>query len=243
MFSSPTHRVVEAYQETSEGPPLCYVVGVDLGKSQDFTALAVDQVSEFEIRSMERTTFEPFAIAVRTEKTVLHRVRNVARLPAGTSYPDIFRAVQGVMGQLEASRRGNQLVVDATGVGRPVVDGMEDAGMKPVAVTITGGREVHQVGARDFTVPKRLLASTLDIAFHQDRLQITKDAQHSEVLRGELATFSSKVSVGGTETFEHWRESQHDDLVLAVAMAVWRGENLPIVAQLMPFGLHRRSPN
>ncbi len=241
MFQSLTPKVVEAFQETAEGPPLCYVVGVDLGKSQDFTALAVNQVSEFEIRSYERTAFEPApGSVVKREKTVLHRIRNVARLPAGTSYPDIFRIVRDVMGQLQATRRGNQLVVDATGVGRPVVDAMQEAGMRPIAVTITGGRDVNEVSAKEFTVPKRLLASTLDIAFHQDRLQITRDAPHSDVLRGELATFSSKISVNGTETFEHWRESQHDDLVLAVAMAVWRGENLPVEAQWVPFSIHRR---
>jgi hypothetical protein len=36
-----------------------------------------------------------------------------------------------------------------------------------------------------------------------------------------------KISVSGNESFEAWRESVHDDLVLATAMAVWQAEHKP----------------
>jgi hypothetical protein len=45
------------------------------------------------------------------------------------------------------------------------------------------------------------------------------------VLVRELATFSAKLSRAGSETYEAWREQDHDDLVLAVALAAWAAES------------------
>jgi hypothetical protein len=41
-----------------------------------------------------------------------------------------------------------------------------------------------------------------------------------------MQNFKAKITASANETFEAWREGQHDDLVLAVALAVWGGENL-----------------
>ncbi len=41
----------------------------------------------------------------------------------------------------------------------------------------------------------------------------------------ELLAFHVKVKVAANETFEAWRERDHDDLVLAVAMAAWLAEH------------------
>jgi hypothetical protein len=40
----------------------------------------------------------------------------------------------------------------------------------------------------------------------------------------ELQNFRTKVTVAGTDPLEAWREGQHDDMVLAVALATWAGE-------------------
>ncbi len=33
-----------------------------------------------------------------------------------------------------------------------------------------------------------------------------------------------KITLAGNDTYEAWREGDHDDLVLAAAMAAWYGE-------------------
>jgi hypothetical protein len=38
--------------------------------------------------------------------------------------------------------------------------------------------------------------------------------------------FRIKVTASANETFEAWRERDHDDLVLAAAIAVWCAENI-----------------
>ncbi len=37
----------------------------------------------------------------------------------------------------------------------------------------------------------------------------------------ELEAFRAKVTTGSTEVFESWRERDHDDLVLALALALY----------------------
>ena len=42
---------------------------------------------------------------------------------------------------------------------------------------------------------------------------------------GALFSVSVKVTPAANEVFGAWREGQHDDLVLAVAIAVWQAEH------------------
>jgi hypothetical protein len=58
------------------------------------------------------------------------------------------------------------------------------------------------------------------------RLLIPPTLRLAAVLAQELRAFRVKVTAAGNETFESWREPDHDDLVLAVALAVWWGESV-----------------
>jgi hypothetical protein len=56
-------------------------------------------------------------------------------------------------------------------------------------------------------------------------LKIAPALREAKTLTKELQTFRVKVSLAkANESFEAWRERDHDDLVLAVAMAVWLAE-------------------
>jgi hypothetical protein len=45
------------------------------------------------------------------------------------------------------------------------------------------------------------------------------------VLTEELAQFKAKINVStGHDSYESWRQADHDDCVLAVALAVWFGQ-------------------
>ncbi len=41
----------------------------------------------------------------------------------------------------------------------------------------------------------------------------------------ELTSFKVKITAAANETFGEWREGYNDDLVLALALGVWWGEN------------------
>jgi len=119
----------------------------------------------------------------------------------------------------------NSIVVDATGVGAPVIDMMRRArlGVPISAVVITGGDAVTLDGSK-VRVPKRDLVSNLAVMLQEHHLRIAAGLSLAEVLVQELLNFKAKISSSGHDSYEAWREGQHDDLVLAVALACWMGK-------------------
>ena len=114
-----------------------------------------------------------------------------------------------------------ELVIDETGVGRAVGDIFNEAGLKPIKVTITAGNEEAQNGFARFTVPKQILVSTLDAMMHTGELRIAKELRETPALETELKDFRRHVSEAGRYSFQA-RTGAHDDLVLAVAIPLWR---------------------
>jgi hypothetical protein len=123
------------------------------------------------------------------------------------------------------------LVVDATGVGAAVVDLFRRADLpgRMIAVTITGGDAVTRDG-NTARVPKRDLASSVQVALQSGRLRIAQGLTLAPVLQSELLNFRVKISLTGHDSYgagSDWRDNAHDDLVLAVALALHHGEHGP----------------
>jgi hypothetical protein len=117
-----------------------------------------------------------------------------------------------------------RLVVDATGVGRPVVDMLRDEGLHPNSIWITGGDSVNEDG-NEYRVPKRELASTVQALLQSGRLKFAQNLPLREVLVDELQKFRAKIDLDtGEASFEHWRERDTDDVVLSLACALWFAE-------------------
>ena len=171
------------------------VIGADLGQAQDPTALAVAEVHLPDIH-----------------------IRHLERLPLGTPYPKVVERIGNLVDKLP----GADLVVDATGVGRAVLDQMQEAGLAPVAVTITGGRLTSYDGAM-WRVPKKALLRPLVAATESGRLKVAKGLREAEVLQRELQAFQRRITLTGHSAFEG--VGQHDDLVIAVALVCWWAEN------------------
>jgi hypothetical protein len=114
------------------------------------------------------------------------------------------------------------LVVDATGVGRPVVDLLKRArpGCLLMPVNITGGAAESR-GRGYYGVPKRDLVTGVQVLLQCGGLQIASGIPHGAALLAEMAEMRAKVAVAGNTQFGVWREGVHDDLVLAVALACW----------------------
>jgi hypothetical protein len=198
-----------ASSTAAAGPePTAFVVGVDLGQARDFTAVVVNECSD------------------RWGKPMQHRLTFLHRFPLGTSYPDVADGVRRLIAQLPRRRRRPELVVDATGVGRPVVEMIRAAGLAPIGVTITAGIDELEKARDDWRVPKRTLAARMQVVLQEGRLKIAAGMALTPVLTQELQNFRAKINIGtGAEGFEAWREADHDDLVLAAAVAVWRAES------------------
>ena len=211
-----------------------YFVGLDLGQTSDFTALAILERTQTDVPSDSdgqtfsvRQTWSGF-VTVPVRKAARKRVRTYAvrhleRFPLGTSYPDICTRVVELFA--EPPLKDQTLVVDETGVGRAVVDMIRRA--RPRAsirpITITAGHAVQPDGA-GWHVPKKELVGALQVLLQSRRLQVARSLPMSSVLVKELENFRVKITSAANETFEAWRERDHDDMVLSVALAAWLGK-------------------
>ena len=171
---------------------MAYVVGADLGQAQDYTALAAVELVEDGIHP-----------------------RHLERLALGTPYPAVATRIAALVQSLTGD-----LVVDATGVGRPVIDILRDNGLNPVAVSITGGQSITFDGDL-WRVPKRTLVRALVVAFEAGRLKVARGLRFAGALERELRAFERRISARGHDSYGAVGAGAHDDLVIAVALAVW----------------------
>jgi hypothetical protein len=199
-----------------------YIIGNDLGQANDFTALSILEKLRDSTTTFEQKGFEP-PTSVTTTRNIFH-LRHLQRLKLGTGYPEIVNIVGTMLKSLPQARNAPALVVDATGVGRPVIDMMQKAGLKPVAITITGGFDETRILSNEWRIPKRNLVSTLAVLLQSGRLKVAPELAQAETFIGELSNFKVKISAAGHDSYNAWRESIHDDLVLSVALAAWWGE-------------------
>jgi hypothetical protein len=198
-------------------PTARYFLGLDVGQRRDPSAIAV--ICRTETTYNER---DPVTFAFRRE--VMLSLAYLERIPLGTEYHDVVNRVRSIAQTPELAGRCS-LAIDATGPGMPVVELARSArmGCDIAPVIITGGeRETYSNGA--YGVPKRDLITRLQLMLECGELHVSAELREASVFVEELRNMRVKVSLGGHETFEHWRSGQHDDLVLAVALACWQAK-------------------
>jgi hypothetical protein len=190
-----------------------FVLGLDLGQSSDYTALAVAQ------RTWRPRPGQP------NEREAHYAIRHLKRWPLKTPYPAIVADLAALVRTPPLFEP--VLAVDQTGVGQAVVDMIRQnavaAELRPVL--ITAGQKIEQDEAGVWHCPKRELVSTLHVLLQNRRLTVAALPER-ELLVKELLAFRVKITAAANETFEAWRERDHDDLVLAGALACWVGERV-----------------
>lgn len=196
-----------------EGTKRTYFVGLDLGQSHDYTALSVIERVEVPILHLGHRAPAP----VQWSKGF--HVRHLQRLPLGLSYPAIVARV-GLVCKTAPLYQNHKLVIDQTGVGRPVYDMFKLAKLSPIGITITGGDSWSREASDHYRVSKGILVSRLQADLHSGDLGIAEAIPESAVLRSELADFQMTHTATGYQTFNA-RSGRHDDLVLSVAVALW----------------------
>jgi hypothetical protein len=190
--------------------PKHFTLGLDLGQATDYSALAIClDISAAGVPGTDK------------RRKTLH-LQHLARwqLP----YPEVVREVKRRMEHPMLAGR-SVLAVDATGVGRAVADIMREEGFSLNSdffpVLIHGGDREH-LDRGFWRVPKRDLVFAAQVALEQERLKFAKDMELLPTLVEELRNFRVKIDPRTAhDSYSHWREGMHDDLVLAVALACW----------------------
>jgi hypothetical protein len=213
------------------------IVGVDLGQQRDPTAICVVERGYVPAGKLYNASYWVKGrelYGAREPVKLEYHMRHLERLALGTSYVEVVERVVELLKSL-----GDEelvLAVDTTGVGRPVADMLKErlerwleeernTCLHTAWITITGGDSVTKAEGGGIRVPKRDLASAPLVLMQNGQLKIAEALQLAPVLRRELLNFKVKINIAtGHDSYEAWREGDHDDLVLAVALACWCGE-------------------
>jgi hypothetical protein len=190
-----------------------FYCGVDLGKLSDYSATTI-------LERIEDGEFYRYECA------------HIERFPLGMSYPKIVDAVGALLERTPLAGEC-ELSVDASGVGVAVSDMFSEAGMRHVAITITGGVGWHRESLWKWHVSKHLLVSTVQKFLSSEAIGISKHLHAAKLLKSELQDFRVKISKAQNEIYES-REGQHDDLVLSLAVGLFAAEHAG--ARWLPIG-------
>ena len=218
-------------QLIDEAQGIC--IGVDLGKIQDHTAIVIAE-------SQARFSTEEHVI-----------IRSIERKRLGTDYMAIAQRLVNINEKLdllvsEENERRNNLralggalphvkgptfYIDITGLGGPFCDFLmgESPQLKVVAVSITSGDRVSEWKSRGkyavIHVGKAALVHRLQLLLGTERIHLPNSEQ-SKLLVEELRVFQARVSERTAHASYEATSGNHDDLVIAVALAAWE-RNLP----------------
>lgn len=183
---------------------MSWFLGLDLGQALDYTVLV----------AMER---------VAKGSAGHYAIRHLERFPLRTPYPKIVEHVVGLVQR--GPLAGSFLAVDQTGVGRAVVDLLWQAALNAYLrpVTITAGHRIGGDGG-SYHVPKKELVGALQVLLQTRRLHISSRLPLAPLWQQEMQVFQTKI-VSLHELYGAPGKGQHDDLVLATALAAWVGEH------------------
>ena len=197
-------------------------IGVDVGSRQDHCAVAIAEAEN-------RGGVEHYL------------VRQVQRLPLGTPYDESVPWIaEGVSVTRSIADGPVLLMVDATGVGLPVVDMLcaSPSRPEPMPVFFTAGDRVlvtgepdagiRELGKKKQTKPgdikvsigKGALVSRVQALLNNGRLVMLRDDPAVAEMVEELLVYEIKPSGDANDLYGAFEVGAHDDLVTALGLAV-----------------------
>src|SRR5215218_16129 len=254
----------EPYQAKVKYSPKRYSVGVDLGQAADYTAIAVLEKKVVPQRTAMFSPVGPEPGNRLVEGELVYDLVYLKRPKLGTPYDVIARRVADLICELEPQGAFGELgqvtlSVDGTGVGRAVVDLLDTefkrrgASSRSVPrvdfrrVSVTGSNTSLKRPSRTngyWAVPKKDLVFPAVAAFQQGKIRIAKGITDRDALVNELKNYRRTTNIAtGNMAFEPWRESDHDDLLFAVCLALFgwqqrRGSTKLRVIRRCPLNSH-----
>lgn len=189
---------------------IMWFISADLGQANDYTAISL----------IERVIRGNGVLGPdqRGERTL--NLRHIERV-RGIEYPAVVDRLKELYLSAPLLNQTKAVVIDYTGLGRPVYDMMRQAGFywSLNAISITGGIDTTSEN-NHYNVPKRELVSALQIELQNNRLKIARRIKEANNLIEELSNFQTAISTSGHDTY-NGANGVHDDIVMSVAMGVW----------------------
>jgi len=188
-----------------------YIIGFDLGRDRDHSAIAVLGVR------MENHGQYDFAMLRQPARRILE-LGTLHRIPLGTEYIEVVKHLRRIVNELQCAAGWGHpdvdihVVIDSAGPGQVAVELIRAQQMKInlVPTLLTSGHEVGLSNSGTRTVPRRELVANLRYLLEVELLRINSRLRHANVLEKEIAAVRP-----------HGGQYEHDDLVIAAALASW----------------------
>jgi len=210
FFTTPLKHTLPAAPVAAR--PHTYM-GNDLGQDQDRSAMAMVEFTMEPTGTIDPATRAPFFRCGLA-------LRHLESPELGTPYPEVMERVFHLARHPRVQGRCT-VVVDANGPGGPMVDFYRRLPKECafVALKTTSGEEAKFVKGTWY-VPKAMLLDRLDFVLRTKKLRIGPGPMTEALIR-ELTLLEREVRSSGYVAFSTPSAKVHDDLVMALAMAVW----------------------
>jgi len=181
-----------------------YILGLDLGQQNDYSVLSV------------------FNVKFNSSNRPIYEMPYLARFNLKTSYVDIVDEVIDIISKYNLSLNYT-LIVDYTGVGRPVVDLFRQKHLNPVALSITGGAKTNWVTKTEVNVPKKDIVTYLQLVLQNKRIAIAHDLPLLRTLTQEFLSFQLKIRNNSMSVSSTYGGAYgvNDDIVMSMGIAIW----------------------
>ena len=197
-------------------------IGVDVGSKVDHSAVAI-------VEAEDRGGVEHYIL------------RQVQRAPLGLSYDEIVPWIaEGVRVTVSMADGLVLLLVDATGVGLPVVDLLVSAGAEPLPVYFTMGervivtgdpgpgirdlakRDTRKPGDIKVSIGKYALVSRMQALLNNNRLHMLRDDPAVAEMVEELLAYEIRPNISNEDVDQYgaFEVGTHDDIATALGLAV-----------------------
>ena len=195
-------------------PSRNFTLGVDLGQTCDSSVFAlVSRVTEgsrqWDMTPQKQRIEQP---------TIRYEVNYIRSIPLNTSYTDVVADLVNVYRNLDA-RAPTDLVVDQSGVGRPMADLIKAEGIRFAGVTILGIAETRQAKPGEWRISRNELISRYQAGLSSGDLKYGAFSER-EHLREETIGLTGGYTGAGNFRIDT-RSGAHDDRVVAASLAYW----------------------
>jgi hypothetical protein len=223
-------------------------VGIDIGQVQDNTAICVTEIAQVPTGKLRHVAPVPahmdkdgqwilpkYAHPVMASE---YTVRHIARVPLGTSYPDVAILIADMLCSPLLEHRSVRVYLDITGVGRPVYEALKaeietrkdglwmadgsflqkgkkwNVAMKPISF-VHGESYNRKTGS----LGKAYLVSRLQSLLQSGRVHAPSTPEVIATL-DELRVYEIKISPDGKDQYGAFKTGAHDDLATCLGLSV-----------------------
>jgi len=197
-------------------------LGVDIGKIIDYTVLSIIEQWQnyaydmFKGRNKDGKPYYHLTETKRFPLDVPHNIQITAIEEAYKRIKDHYNQER----QMGRSEINPYLIIDLGNVGESHFDDYTATGLNVYGVKAHSG-EKNRYEKRRWYVNTESLYNAVEILLDHKRLIIADEITDRKGLVQELARFTWKRTPTGNLTAENLRDSDHDDRVDSIAVALW----------------------